>query len=99
MVCESVQKGIRRGIVALTGLSNQRTRGRKNYEKIQRVLLKEAMKEPAACHLRPQDFRHRGSIELWQQPVLQHSRRMHHATDGRPAFLMEVLDESAHLLF
>ena len=64
MMRKCVEETVRGGVVALTRLANQGTRRGEDYEKIQRSFSKQAMKNPSADHLRPQNLVHRSAIEL-----------------------------------
>src|SRR5579872_1076975 len=96
---QRIQKSVRRGIIPLTWLAQYGTRGREEYEEVQGRVLEQAMQEPAPHHLWPQDLMKRRSIELHQQSVLQHSRRVHDTPDRRPTLRAKLVEKTAQLCF
>src|SRR6185437_16010625 len=61
---QGVQKSIRRGVVPLTRLAQERASGRKKYEEVQGRVFEQAMQQPSARHLGPQNRIQRGGIKL-----------------------------------
>ena len=96
---QSIEESIGGGIVPLTGLTQKRARGGKKYKEIQRSVFEQAMQQPTAHHLGPQDGIQRGLIKLREQSVSQHSRRVYHAANRRPAFGAKCFEKGAQLRF
>ena len=96
---QRIQKGVGGGIVPLTGLAQEGTRGREKYEEVQRGVFEQAMQQPATHHLGPQNRIERRRIELHQQSVLQHSRRVHDTADRRPSLGAKLVQKAAQLSF
>ncbi len=57
------------------------------------------MQQPRAHHLWPHDCVQCRRIELHQQSVLQHTRRVHDTPDRRPALGMKFVKKTAQLCF
>ena len=96
---QRIQESVGGGIVPLTGLAQHRTRGREKYEEVQGIVLKQAMQQPATHHLGPQNRIQCRRIELHQQSVLQHARRVHDTPDRRPTLRAKLVQKAAQLSF
>ncbi len=99
MMRQRVQESVGRSVVSLAGLPEHGTRRREEYKEVQGVVLEQAMQQPAAHHLGPQNRIQSRRIELHQQSVLQHSRRMHDTPDRRPTFRAKLVQKAAQLFF
>src|SRR5208282_3780299 len=91
MMRQCIEEGVGCRIVPLARLAQEGARGRKEYKEVQGVVLEESMQQPATHHLGPQNRIHCRRVELHQQSVLQHSRRVHYASDRRPTLSSKLI--------
>jgi hypothetical protein len=96
---QSIQEGVGSSIVPLTRLTQQGTRRREKYEEVQGSIFKQAMQQPATHHLGPQNRIECSGIQLHQQSILQHSRRVYYTPDRRPSLSAKLVQKSAQLSF